>query len=77
MPLNKSDNLAGMKEVMIESEVVLQYFDGGDAWYTPAAKILIDQSLFAASWNALYYVMLGNASQLNINTLGLCASCSN
>ena len=38
---------------------LLQYFDGGDAWYTPLAKILVDQTAFAFSWNTLYLVMLG------------------
>ena len=37
----------------------MQYFDGGDAWYTPLAKIAVDQTLFAASFNTLYYFMLG------------------
>jgi hypothetical protein len=37
----------------------MQYFDGGDAWFTPLAKIVIDQTLFAATWNTLYYLMLG------------------
>lgn len=37
----------------------LQYFDGGDAWFTPLAKIAIDQTAFAFTWNSLYLVMLG------------------
>ena len=39
--------------------LLMQYFDGGDAWFTPIAKIFVDQTAFAASWNTLYYVLLG------------------
>ena len=42
-----------------ELHYCLQYFDGGDAWFTPIAKILVDQTAFAASWNTLYYLLLG------------------
>lgn len=46
-------------EKMDRAFIVSPYFDGGDAWFTPLAKIVIDQTLFAASWNTLYYFMLG------------------
>ncbi len=36
-----------------------QYFDGGDAWYTPLFKIVVDQSAWSVAWNSLYYVLLG------------------
>jgi protein Mpv17 len=39
--------------------ILSPYFDGGDAWYTPLAKIAVDQTAFAATWNTLYYFMLG------------------
>ena len=42
----------------------MQYFDGGDAWFTPLAKIAVDQTLFAASFNTLYYFMLGEPCSL-------------
>jgi hypothetical protein len=42
-----------------EKWLCVQYFDGGDAWFTPLAKIVVDQTAFAASWNTLYYFMLG------------------
>lgn len=36
-----------------------QYFDGGDAWFTPLFKIAVDQTAWSVAWNSLYYVMLG------------------
>ena len=43
-------------------QFALQYFDGGDAWFTPVAKIAVDQTAFALIWNSLYLVMLGEQS---------------
>lgn len=48
--------------------IVSKYFDGGDAWFTPLAKIVVDQTAFAASWNTLYYFMLG---ALKLESLGV------
>lgn len=48
-----------MLECWVWIWLCLQYFDGGDAWFTPLAKIAVDQTVFAATWNTLYYFMLG------------------
>jgi hypothetical protein len=42
-----------------------QYFDGGDAWYTPLFKIMVDQSAWSVAWNSLYYVLLGEPRGCN------------
>ena len=52
----------------ISVQCCVQYFEGGDAWYAPLAKIAIDQTVFAATWNSLYYFMLGQA----LTTLPCC-----
>ena len=41
-----------------------QYFDGGDAWYTPLFKITVDQTAWSVAWNSLYYVLLGERAVL-------------
>ena len=30
-----------------------------DMWFTPAIKIVIDQTVWAVTWNSLYYCLLG------------------
>mgnify|MGYP002630497238 CR=1 FL=1 len=34
-------------------------FGNGDAWFAPLFKVGVDQTLWAATWNALYLVLLG------------------
>ena len=36
-----------------------QYFQGGDAWWLPFIKVAVDQTLWAAAWNASYLLALG------------------
>ena len=40
-----------------------QYFDGGDAWFTPLFKIAVDQTAWSVAWNSLYYVLLGERAE--------------
>ena len=65
-------HLVGIKDAYsafhISVQCCVQYFEGGDAWYAPLAKIAIDQTVFAATWNSLYYFMLGQA----LTTLSCC-----
>jgi protein Mpv17 len=39
--------------------IVSKYFDGGDAWFAPLAKIAVDQTVWSVTWNSLYYILLG------------------
>ena len=38
----------------------VQFFT--DQWFTPIIKIAIDQTIWAVSWNSLYYYLLGELS---------------
>ena len=46
-----------------------QYFDGGDAWYTPLFKIVVDQSAWSVAWNSVYYVLLGEPRRRDADVL--------
>ncbi len=52
----------------LDPESAAQYFDGGDAWYTPLFKIAVDQTAWSVLWNSLYYVLLGVSSLLLADT---------
>lgn len=38
---------------------LVQYFRGGDAWFAPFAKVLVDQTAWSAAWNTTYLVAIG------------------
>ena len=37
----------------------LQFGSHGEAWYVCLAKVAFDQTVWALTWNSLYYVALG------------------
>lgn len=39
--------------------IISKYFRGGDAWFAPFAKVLVDQTAWSAAWNTTYLVAIG------------------